>query len=195
MTLTSTLATVSDAEVEGSAVLIPAIYDIVWSAVAFAIIFWLFRKFVLPQAQKALDARTAGIEAKLEQAERDRAEAQTLVEQYRAQMAEARGEAARLRAEGEAERSSIVSAARTEAQQAQQAVVAQAQARIASESATARQQLQHDVGVLAVQLAEKILGETLDERRTQATVDRFIADLEAAAADGATSAADSGAPR
>ena len=50
-----------EGEVEGSAVLTPAIYDIVWSAVAFAIILWLFWRFVLPQMQKALDARAEGM--------------------------------------------------------------------------------------------------------------------------------------
>lgn len=168
-------------EVEGSAVLIPAIYDIVWSAVAFAIIFWLFWKFVLPQMQKALDARTEGIENKLEQAERDRAEAAELLEQYRAQLAEARAEAARLRADGQAQRASIVAEARTEAEQAARTVTEQAQTRIATETAAAKAALSHEVGALASDLAERIVGESLDPARTSATIDRFIADLEAAA--------------
>ncbi len=168
-------------EVEGSAVLIPAIYDIVWSAVAFAIIFWLFWKFVLPQMQKALDARTEGIENKLEQAERDRAEAAELLEQYRAQLAEARAEAARLRADGQAQRASIVAEARTEAEQAARTVTEQAQTRIATETAAAKASLRHEVGALASDLAERIVGESLDPSRTSATIDRFIADLETAA--------------
>ncbi len=152
-----------EGDVEGSAVLTPAIYDIVWSAVAFAIILFLFWRFVLPQMQKALDARAEGIENKLEQAERDRAEA------------------ARLRADGQAQRASIVAEARTEAEQAARSVTEQAQARIATEAATAKASLQQDVGALASDLAERIVGEALDPARTAATIDRFIADLESAA--------------
>jgi F-type H+-transporting ATPase subunit b len=167
-------------DVEGSAVLLPAIYDIVWSAVAFAIIFFLFWRFVLPQMQKALDARTEGIETKLEQAEADRAEAASLLEQYREQLAEARAEAARLRADGQAQRASIVAEARSEAEQAARTVTEQAQARIVTETAAARAALSRDVGVLATDLAERIIGESLDPQRTKGTIDRFIADLETA---------------
>lgn len=171
----------AEGEVEGSAVLTPAIYDIVWSAVAFVIILALFWRFVLPQMQKALDARAEGIENKLDQAERDRAEAAALLEQYRAQLAEARAEAARLRADGQAQRASIVAEARTEAEHAARSVTEQAQARIATETATAKASLQQDVGALASELAERIVGEALDPQRTSATIDRFIADLEDAA--------------
>jgi F-type H+-transporting ATPase subunit b len=175
------LAAEGGEEVEGSAILVPAIYDIVWSAVAFSIIFFLFWKWVLPRLQTVLDQRTEGIEKKLEQAEADRAEAAALLDQYRAQLSEARSEAARLRSDGQAQRAAIVAEARGEAEQAARAVTDQAQARIATDTAAARAQLSRDVGVLASDLAERIIGETLDPARTQATVDRFIADLEAAA--------------
>ena len=43
--------------------------------------------------------------------------------------------------------------------------------------------LQRDVGDLALQLASKIVGESLtDDERARATVDRFIAELEQAGA-------------
>jgi F-type H+-transporting ATPase subunit b len=175
------LAAEGGEEVEGSAILLPAIYDIVWSAVAFTIIFFLFWKWVLPRLQVVLAERTENIEKKLEQAEADRAEAAALLEQYRAQLADARQEAARLRADGQAQRASIVAEARTEAEQAARAVTDQAQARISSDTTAARAQLSREVGTLASDLAERIIGENLDPARTQATIDRFIADLEAAA--------------
>lgn len=175
------LAAEGGEEVEGSAILLPAIYDIVWSAVAFAIIFFLFWKWVLPRLQVVLAERTENIEKKLEQAEADRAEAAALLEQYRAQLADARQEAARLRADGQAQRASIVAEARNEAEQAARTVTEQAQARISSDTVAARAQLSREVGTLASDLAERIIGENLDPVRTQATVDRFIADLEAAA--------------
>ncbi len=180
MLLLSVLASEGGEEVEGSQILLPAIYDIVWSAVSFAIILALFWRFVLPQMKKALDARTEGIEKKLEQAEADRAEAAALLEQYRAQLADARSEAARLRADGQAQRASIVAEARSEAEQAARVVNEQAQARIATDTAAAKASLSREVGVLASDLAERIVGESLDEQRTRGTIDRFIADLESA---------------
>jgi F-type H+-transporting ATPase subunit b len=180
--LVTLLAAEGGEEVDGTQILLPAVYDIVWSALSFAIIFFLFWRFVWPQMAKALDARSEGIEQKLEQAESDRAEAAALLEQYRAQLADARAEAARLRADGQAQRASIVAEARTEAEQAARTVNEQAQARIATDTAAAKASLSREVGVLASDLAERIIGENLDPSRTSATIDRFIADLEASTA-------------
>jgi F-type H+-transporting ATPase subunit b len=176
-----TLIAAEGGEVEGSAILLPAWYDILWSAVAFAIIFFLFWKWVLPRLQVVLEERTENIEKKLEQAEADRAEAAALLEQYRAQLAEARSEAARLRSDGQAQRAAIVAEARGEAEQAARAVTEQAQARISTDTASAKAALSREVGQLASDLAERIIGENLDPSRTQGTIDRFIADLELAA--------------
>jgi F-type H+-transporting ATPase subunit b len=167
-------------DVEGTAVLLPASYDILWSSVVFVVLFLLFWRFVLPALQRILDERSEGIERKLEQAEVDRVEAQALLERYREQLAEARSEAARIRAEAQADRQSIVAEARTEAERAASVVTERAQTQLTSEAAAVRAALSRDVGRLATDLAERIIGESLDPQRTSATVDRFIADLDAA---------------
>jgi F-type H+-transporting ATPase subunit b len=165
---------------EGIGLFIPPWYDVIWSAVMFVALFLIFWKYVLPAVKKTLDARTEGIEVKLEQAEKDRAEAQTLLAQYREQLAEARAEAAKIRSDAQADRASIVDEARGEAQQAATAITERAQVQIAAEASQVRAALSQDVGRLAAQLAEKIVGETLDAERVGGTVDRFIADLEQA---------------
>ena len=170
---------------EGIELFIPPVNEIVWSAIFFGLLFFIFWKLVLPGMKKALGERTEGIEKKLEQAEVDRNEAQALLEQYREQLAEARSDAARIRAEAQAERQSIVDEARTEAQEAAATVNERAQAQMAAEAAQVRNALSRDVGRLAVELAEKIVGESLDQQKVNSTVDRFIADLEVAPIDGA----------
>ncbi|WP_216853120.1 F0F1 ATP synthase subunit B [Phytoactinopolyspora halotolerans] len=168
---------------EGIDLFIPPWYDIFWSAVMFVALFWIFWKFVLPNMKKALAARSEGIEQKLEQAEAERNEAQSLLAQYREQLAEARSEAAQIRADAQAERQSIVAEARTEAQEAAAAVTERAEAQLTAEADRVRSVLSRDVGRLATELAEKIVGETLDEQKVNATVERFIADLETVAAE------------
>lgn len=182
MDVTALRAAEGGQDVEGTAVLLPASYDILWSSVVFVVLFLLFWRFVLPTLQRILDERSEGIERKLEQAETDRAEAQALLERYREQLAEARSEAARIRAEAQADRQSIVAEARTEAERAASVVTERAQTQLASEAAAVRAALSRDVGRLATDLAERIIGESLDPQRTSATVDRFIADLDAAGA-------------
>jgi F-type H+-transporting ATPase subunit b len=182
MDVTALRAAEGGQDVEGTAVLLPASYDILWSSVVFVVLFLLFWRFVLPALQRILDERSEGIERKLEQAEADRAEAQALLERYREQLAEARSEAARIRAEAQADRQSIVAEARTEAERAASVVTERAQTQLTSEAAAVRAALSRDVGRLATDLAERIIGESLDPQRTSATVDRFIADLDAAGA-------------
>jgi F-type H+-transporting ATPase subunit b len=182
MDVTALRAAEGGQDVEGTAVLLPASYDILWSSVVFVVLFLLFWRFVLPALQRILDERSEGIERKLEQAEADRAEAQALLERYREQLAEARSEAARIRAEAQADRQSIVAEARTEAERAASVVTERAQTQLTSEAAAVRAALSRDVGRLATDLAERIIGESLDPARTSATVDRFIADLDAAGA-------------
>ncbi len=172
---------------EGIDLFIPPVNEIVWSAIFFGALFLLFWKLVLPGMKKALAERSEGIEQKLEQAETDRAQAQALLEQYREQLAEARADAARIRGEAQAERQSIVTDARTEAQQAAESVNERAQAQMAAEATQVRNALSRDVGRLAVDLAEKIVGDSLDQDRVNQTVERFIADLEAAPGDGGPS--------
>ena len=77
----------------------------------------------------------------------------------------------------------MVEEAKREAAEAAAAVTARAEAAIEADKASTMASLRRDVGTLAVTLAGKVVGESLeDDARARATVDRFIADLEAQAA-------------
>jgi F-type H+-transporting ATPase subunit b len=106
-----------------------------------------------------------------------------MLEQYRAQLADARGEAATIRAEAQAEKTAMIESARGEAATAAASVTERAQAQIEAERSQAMASLRRDVSELALTLAGKVVGESLtDDARARASVDRFIADLEVEAA-------------
>ncbi len=106
-----------------------------------------------------------------------------MLEQYRAQLADARTEAANIRAEAQAEKTGMIEAARGEAAAAAATVTERAQAQIEAERSQAMTTLRRDVSELALTLAGKVVGESLtDDARARASVDRFIADLENEAA-------------
>lgn len=162
--------------------LIPNANELFWGTICFAIFAGFMIKYVLPMARKALDERTAGIEGKLAQAERDRDEAQQLLTQYREQLAEARTEAGRIRTEAQAQRAQIVEEARVEARTEATRITEAATAQIASERQQVVTELRREVGGLAVQLASRIVGESLeDEARQRRTVERFLEGLDEAA--------------
>ena len=147
---------------------------------AFFIVFGVLAKVALPKIKAALEARTEAIEGGLRKAEEAQAEAQRALEEYRAALASAREEAAAIRTQAQADRAAIVEEARAEARTAAAAVTAQAEAQLAAERAQATSQLTRQVGEVAVALAGKVVGQTLtDDARVKATVDSFLADLEA----------------
>lgn len=161
-------------------ILLPAIYDIVWSAVSFAIIFLLFWKFVFPAMRRVLAERAERIEGGVARAEAMQEEARSALAQYQAQLAKARDEAATIREKAEAEKAQIIAEARSEAQQQAASIIASANAQIAAERAKAAAELRRTTGDLATDLAERIIGESLDRDRARSVVDRFIAELEQA---------------
>jgi F-type H+-transporting ATPase subunit b len=159
--------------------------ELILGIVAFLIVFWALSKLALPGIRKALEERTAAIEGGIARAEAREAEAAALHERYQAQLAEARTEAAQIRAQAQADKVAIVEEARAEAAEAAAAVTARADAAISAERAATVASLRREVGTLALSLAGKVVGESLeDDARARATVDRFIADLEAQASAG-----------
>ncbi|MGJ7442025.1 F0F1 ATP synthase subunit B [Aquipuribacter sp. MA13-6] len=160
--------------------LLPATYDIVWSAVVFVVLFILFWRYVLPRYLKVLDDRTATIEGGIERAERAQAEADARLKEYGDQLAEAREEAGRIREQARSEGAAIIAEMRDRAQTEAARVTEQAQRQLEAERVQAVAQLRAEVGRLAVDLAGRVVGESLtDEQRQQRVVDRFLADLEA----------------
>ena len=168
-----------------SNVLLPPLDELIIGLVSFLIVFWALAKLALPGIRKALEERTAAIEGGIARAQEREAEAAALHQQYQAQLAEARTEAAQIRAQAQADKVAIVDEARVEATETAAAVAARADAAISAERAATVASLRREVGTLALSLASKVVGESLeDDARARATVDRFIADLEAQASAG-----------
>jgi F-type H+-transporting ATPase subunit b len=167
------------AETESPNPLLPETYDILWGGLSFLILLWLFWKFVLPIFNQVSTERAAKIEGGLARAKELQAEAERSKENYSEQLEAAAIEAAEIRTHAHAEGEQIVSRARDEATRTAADIAARADAQIDVEREAAVGSLQRDVGDLAIQLASKIVGESLsDDQRARATIDRFIADLE-----------------
>jgi len=157
--------------------------ELIIGTLAFAIVFFALAKFAFPAISKTLEDRADAIEGGLARAENSQAEAAAMLEQYRAQLADARGEAANIRAEAQAEKTAMIESARGEAAAAAASVTERAQAQIEAERSQAMASLRRDVSELALTLAGKVVGESLtDDARARASVDRFIANLEVEAA-------------
>ena len=170
------------AAAEESNVLVPEIAELVVGGLAFLIVFGALVWKLLPKLTTVLDKRAATIEGGIAHAEEVQAEAQRTLEQYTAQLADARHEAARLREDAKQQGAAILAEMREQAQSESQRIVAQAHTQIEAERAQAVASLRAEVGRLAVDLASRVVGESLeDEARQRRTVDRFLDEIEESA--------------
>ncbi len=159
--------------------LVPDLTELIIGTVCFFIVFGALAKVLMPRIQKTLEERTSAIEGGLERAKEAQEEAAGLLEQYRAQLADARHEAARLREEAREQGAQIMAEMRAEGEAQRQRLIDSAEAQIQAERQQAITSLRAEVGALAVELAGRIVGESLEEEaRQRRTVDRFLAQLE-----------------
>jgi F-type H+-transporting ATPase subunit b len=153
--------------------------EIIVGLVAFAAVFVLLSRMILPKFEKIYAERADKIEGGLARAEAAEAEAGRLDAEYQSLIAEARAEAATIRdtarAEGAEVRAELRAAAETDAA----GIRAAAAEQIATQRAAAEQSLRGDVGTLSTQLAEKVLGGSLSATST-GSVQSYLAELDGA---------------
>jgi F-type H+-transporting ATPase subunit b len=175
--------------------LLPDIAELVVGGLAFLVVLWVLSKMLLPNIRKTLEARTDAIEGGIKRAEEAQAEAQRTLEQYRAQLAEARHDAARLREEAREQGAAIIAELREQAQTEARRITDAAHQQIDADRKVAVAQLKQQIGGLSVQLASRIVGESLeDDARQRRVVERFLDDLEQSAPATGDEASLTGAP-
>ncbi|AJE82301.1 F0F1 ATP synthase subunit B [Streptomyces physcomitrii] len=159
--------------------LVPPGPELLVGAIAFAIVFLVFWKKLLPNINKVLEERREAIEGGMEKAEAAKTEANSVLEQYKAQLAEARHEAARLRQEAQEQGAVLIAEMRAEGQRQREEIIAAGHAQIEADRKAAAQTLRQDVGTLATTLAGKLVGESLEDHARQSrTIDRFLDGLD-----------------
>jgi F-type H+-transporting ATPase subunit b len=159
--------------------LLPDVAELVVGGLSFLIVLYVLSRTLLPNIKKTLEERTNAIEGGIKRAEEAQAEAQRTLEQYRAQLAEARHDAARLREEAREQGAAIIAELREQAQGEARRITEAAHQQIEADSKVAFAQLKQQIGELSVQLAGRIVGESLeDDARQRRVVDRFLDELE-----------------
>ncbi|MCX5526552.1 F0F1 ATP synthase subunit B [Streptomyces bobili] len=167
------------AEGETENPLVPPIPELVIGLIAFVIVFGFLAWKLLPNINKVLEERREAIEGGIEKAEAAQTEAQSVLEQYKAQLAEARHEAARLRQEAQEQGATLIAEMRAEGQRQREEIVAAGHTQIEADRKAASSALRQDVGKLATVLAGKLVGESLEDHARQSRViDRFLDELE-----------------
>ncbi|GAB2875407.1 F0F1 ATP synthase subunit B [Streptomyces mayteni] len=164
---------------EPNSPLLPVWPEVGIGLICFGIIFFAFYKKLLPNINKTLDERRESIEGGIEKAESIQAEARQTLDSYKELLAEARHEAARLRQEAQEQGAALIAEMRAEGQRQREEIIAAGHTQIAADRRQATEQLRQDVGQLAIELAGRLVGESLEDHARQSrTIDRFLDELE-----------------
>jgi F-type H+-transporting ATPase subunit b len=147
--------------------------------IAFAIMFFLLAKYIVPPINRAMTARQDAIREQFAELDEAKEKANSAEQEFRAQIAEARHEAARIREEAREQGAQIIAEMREQAQAEAARIVEHGHAQLAAERQQAAASLRSDVGLLATEQAGRIVGESLeDEVRHSRVVERFLDQLE-----------------
>ena len=163
--------------VEAPNPILPEANEIIWGGLSFLVLFVLMVKYGYPAITKSMDARAERIRGDLDEAARARTEADTVLDDYRRQLADARNESNR-----------IIEEARQTADQLRRDLMTRAETEVADLRARAREDieaakgramtdLRAEVSTLAIELAEKVVGRNLDAESNKALVESFISEV------------------
>jgi F-type H+-transporting ATPase subunit b len=146
-----------------------------WTLVTFVCLALVLRKFAWAPVLGFVKAREDQIQAGIDAAKRDRAEAEKLLEQHKQLVAEGRKEGAeavrRALEAAEVARQDMLQKSRKEAEE----LVAQAKRQIDDQVKRAKAELSNMVVDLALDAAEKVVGEALsDPARQRKIVEQYV---------------------
>ena len=146
---------------------------------AFIIVLGVLWRYVIPPVRQAMNARQEMARKLVSDSEQARQLLEQAQTAYKAAMAAARREAAQVRAQAEQQRREIVEGASTAAEAGVAEIMTRGQAQAEAERRQAIRQLKSELGNLAVDLAEKIVGEALaDNERQDRLIERFLSNIE-----------------
>lgn len=165
-------------DASGIALLVPHWTELIAGALIFGLLFFFVRKWVWPKLSETMDMRQQALAGEYSAAEKAKVEAESLLNDYKSQLAASKSEGNKLleeaRVAGEQLRADIIAKAEADAEQ----IRAKAREEAASEMSRALADARGQVGEISVDLAGKIVGESLDADAHKALIDRYLADLE-----------------
>lgn len=146
----------------------------IWATVVFLVLLGILWKFAWGPLLQAVDEREDRIQTALDDSAEAREEAQALLAEHKAQLADARRQANELIAEGKAAgqrlRAEIEEKARAEAQ----SIIESARAEISRERDLAITELRREAVDLALAAAGKLLDEKMDAQKDRALVIDYL---------------------
>ena len=147
--------------------LLPEFGLLIWTLLAFLIVFFILGKYAWPAIVKGLRDRETGITDALATAERVKAEMAQLKSENEALLAQAREERATMLKEARDTKDKIINEAKEQAKGIAEKILSDAQDAIEQKKMAALIEVKNEIGLIVVDISEKILRRQLDNRQEQ----------------------------
>lgn len=152
---------------------------LVVEVLAFLLILYILKRYVWPPLSKAMNDRQAMIRQQVADSEETTRRLREAKERFDSALAEARSEAARIRDDARADAQAIREELREQANAEVERIRVRGEEQLAAQREATVRELRAEIGGLSMQLAERIVGQSLDsDASRQATVDSFLAELD-----------------
>ncbi|CAN5155960.1 F0F1 ATP synthase subunit B [soil metagenome] len=156
--------------------LTPDLGLLIWTLLAFLIVFFILKKFAWPAIIKGLSDREANIAGSIATAEKVKLEMAQLKNENEAFMVKAREERSVMLKEAKDTKDKIISEAKEQAKEIAAKIVADAQVTINEQKMAAITDMKNQVGKLVIEVSEKILRRELSGKAEQETYIKQLAD-------------------
>jgi F-type H+-transporting ATPase subunit b len=175
--LATFLAATTTVNVQSKNPILPSLPELVWGISSFLIVFLLMWKYAFPSVKKGMDARTDRIRDSLSSAEQAKNDAQTILDDYQRQLADAKNEANRIIEESRQTAESLRRdlTARAEADAAE--IRARATADIEAAKERAMEELRGQLTDLTIELAERVVKRNIDRESNARLIDDYITSI------------------
>jgi F-type H+-transporting ATPase subunit b len=175
--LATFLAATTTVNVQSKNPILPSVPELVWGISSFLIVFLLMWKYAFPSVKKGMDARTDRIRDSLSSAEQAKNDAQTILDDYQRQLADAKNEANRIieesRQTAEALRRDLMAKAEADAQDVRH----RATADIEAAKERAMEELRGQLTDLTIELAERVVKRNIDRESNALLIDDYITSI------------------
>jgi F-type H+-transporting ATPase subunit b len=186
-TFAAALPTAATEEEGGGSFLVePGIGLMIWTLLAFGITMLVLKRFAFPKISDALEERSQKIAKNIEESERQRAEADELLAEYRERLKEAREQADDIVARAKRAGESAKAEATDEGRAKREELVAAARKDIEAETKRSLDELRKEVADLTVLATEKVARKSLSEEDQKRLVEEALSEVDFSALSGET---------
>ena len=150
----------------------------IWTLVCFGITLWVLKKYAFGPIQKLIDDRRQRIRLAVEEADKARDEARSLLEEHKALIGQAKTEAEGILGEARKIADAQRERMREETEDDRKRRLEETERQIAQATTQALTQIREQVAILSLEAAQRVTRNALDDKDQQKLIDEALAEID-----------------